>query len=721
MPSFRGRGGRGRGRGGRNDFRNDFNEDTEWSRKVRDNRDEQKLDLEFSDYDGEKKHELPEDFVKMLNADKTEARSENFMLESDFGITEYVTADSAGFSGILKHRFTDFVVHEISPNGEAVKLTDLSLPPDLTKEKEVLANFSEYNQIDDADKALVSALSWTRLLQLAKKCAEATKEKGATEHGEVRIDVTTKSKDERKLYHDIIKRHFPHLDSGTISVEDKKFVVVSAHKKPKFSNEWPRDRPKHLTFHLCKEGMDTVHIFGQLARELGQHNSKFGVAGTKDKRSISTQKVCIRFVTAEKLCRAVKTIRSYSGQRVNIGNFSYEKDDLDLGDLKGNKFTIVLRNVAESKETIEKSVSGLKNNGFINYFGQQRFGTDGYIKTSDIGLALIKSDWMKAVELILRPRGNESVQMTRMRAHWWIFRNPGDAVVLLGSRISQSKAIESVLLQGLAKHKDGNFEAGLSHLQRNTKLLYLHAYQSMVWNKAVSQRIKKFGFQVLVGDMVLMPEENKAEDDGQTVEIPKADENASKRELKEARIVKITEENLDQFTIADVVMPIPGCKVSYPDHDELKKIYIELLQADGLEDGFESLKHSNEFYSLPGDYRSILVTPSDVSWKFTCYDDPNKDILVSDMALLEGQLPVFTDVGKYMAVIVELTLPSSTYATMALREAMKIDMNKGSQAKLTEIMNESILAQKRKIENENGNGDVESGEAKKAKIVQDDE
>ena len=72
---------------------------------------------------------------------------------------------------------------------------------------------------------------------------------------------------------DIIKRHFPHLDSGTISVEDKKFVVVSAHKKPKFSNEWPRERPKHLTFHLCKEGMDAVHVFGQLARELGMSSS----------------------------------------------------------------------------------------------------------------------------------------------------------------------------------------------------------------------------------------------------------------------------------------------------------------------------------------------------------------------------------------------------------------------------------------------------------------
>ena len=85
---------------------------------------------------------------------------------------------------------------------------------------------------------------------------------------------------------------------------------------------------------------------------------------------------------------------------------------------------------------------------------------------------------------------------------------------------------------------------------------------------------------------------------------------ASKWELKEARLLTITEENLDQYTLNDVVMPIPGYKVSYPDHEELKKIYIELLQADGLEDGFESLKHSNEFYSLPGDYRQIFVRSS---------------------------------------------------------------------------------------------------------------
>ena len=60
---------------------------------------------------------------------------------------------------------------------------------------------------------------------------------------------------------------------------------------------------------------------------------------------------------------------------------------------------------------------------------------------------MLKKDWQEAIELILKPRGNESPQMTRMKAHWWMFRNPWDAVVLI-DRISRSKSIEAALLQG---------------------------------------------------------------------------------------------------------------------------------------------------------------------------------------------------------------------------------------------------------------------------------
>lgn len=41
-----------------------------------------------------------------------------------------------------------------------------------------------------------------------------------------------------------------------------------------------------------------------------------------------------------------------------------------------------------------------RNNGFVNYYGMQRFGTRS-IPTHEVGKAIIKEDWAGAVKLIL--------------------------------------------------------------------------------------------------------------------------------------------------------------------------------------------------------------------------------------------------------------------------------------------------------------------------------
>ena len=67
-----------------------------------------------------------------------------------------------------------------------------------------------------------------------------------------------------------------------------------------------------------------------------------------------------------------------------VGNFSYKHNGLSLGDLSGNDFTIVIRDLSESDEQIDLCCRSLQEKGFINYFGLQRFGT-GVIPTYAIG------------------------------------------------------------------------------------------------------------------------------------------------------------------------------------------------------------------------------------------------------------------------------------------------------------------------------------------------
>ena len=48
--------------------------------------------------------------------------------ELDVGITSYVSSHTPAFSGILKKRYTDFLVNEILPNGKVLHLRSTKLP-----------------------------------------------------------------------------------------------------------------------------------------------------------------------------------------------------------------------------------------------------------------------------------------------------------------------------------------------------------------------------------------------------------------------------------------------------------------------------------------------------------------------------------------------------------------------------------------------------------------
>jgi tRNA pseudouridine13 synthase len=61
--------------------------------------------------------------------------------------------------------------------------------------------------------------------------------------------------------------------------------------------------------------------------------------------------------------------------------------------------------------------------------------------------------------------------------------------------------IQKHLFSGLARIGT-NFCSVFESLPRNSRMIYGHSLQSFIWNKVVSRRIKEFGTELVIGDLV---------------------------------------------------------------------------------------------------------------------------------------------------------------------------------------------------------------------------
>ena len=57
------------------------------------------------------------------------------------------------------------------------------------------------------------------------------------------------------------------------------------------------------------------------------------------------------------------------------------------------KNAFLCSNVTGTEEQIEEAMSNLKEKGFINYYGLQRFGSSSSVPTPEVGRALLLGQW----------------------------------------------------------------------------------------------------------------------------------------------------------------------------------------------------------------------------------------------------------------------------------------------------------------------------------------
>ncbi|XP_076128239.1 pseudouridylate synthase 7 homolog isoform X2 [Alosa pseudoharengus] len=551
------------------------------------------------------------------------------LTELDVGILKFVS-DHKGFSGILKERYSDFVVHEINKEGKTVQLDDLSIPVE-TEEAPPEEPAAEAEVLTEEQKKQLEEL------QLFKN-----------KEGNVSIEVADDTKEKRTQVHRAVKNMYPGLETKTEEKDGRKYIVAyhAAGKKALAAprkHSWPKNRGSFCHFVLYKENKDTMDSINVLSKFLRVRPNVFSYMGTKDKRAITVQEIAVLKITAERILHLNKCLMNFK-----LGNFAYKKHPLKLGELRGNHFTVVVRNIDGSEEQVGQAMASLRDTGFINYYGMQRFGTTA-VPTYQVGKAILQNNWNEVMDLILKPRpGAEKGYLVRCREEWAKSQDPEAAL----RKLPVKRCVEGQLLRGLSRYGMKNIVHAFGMIPRNNRLMYIHSYQSYVWNSMVSRRVEAFGFQAVEGDLVLK---------GGTAHV-------------------LTAEEAEKHSINDIVMPLPGFDVIYPTH-HVGKGYREMLTADNLD--IDNMRHKVRDYSLAGAYRLVLIRPQNVSWEVINYDDARVPLVHTDVEKLEGKpAPVYLTEGKYRALRMEFSLPPSTYATMAIREVLKMDTSIKNQTQL---------------------------------------
>lgn len=462
------------------------------------------------------------------------------------------------------------------------------------------------------------------------------------------------NKDHRKAIHHFVNKKFGNL------VETKSFpeqnynasnpnTVVTVrfrektHKHGKRSLGCQKEKIIHTAFTLRKENVEMSEAIVFLAAKLGVIPSDFSYAGLKDKKAITYQAMVVRKVTPERLKSIEKEIEK---KRMNVINIRSVDDPLRLGQLKGNHFDIVIRNVknkindfANLRERIWEAIENVKTKGFVNYYGPQRFGKGRKVHTDQIGLALLKSEMVKAVKLFLTPEDSED-PVNRAKKY---FLQTEDAKGTL-SLMPEFKVREKALLEAL--HRFGVTEEGCIRawfsFPHSMRIFYIHAYSSKVWNEAASYRLATYGSKVVKGDFICLDED--------------IDEHFPNDKV---HLVTEEEEAAGTYTIHQVVLPVLGYNIQYPEN-KVGQWYREVLSRDGLQTcrfKVPALK-----LNVPGCYRQILKHPHNLSYQLM--RDHDIDVKMQGSHIEEA----------IRSLLISFDLSASCYATVCLREIMKHDI-----------------------------------------------
>jgi len=144
----------------------------------------------------------------------------------------------------------------------------------------------------------------------------------------------------------------------------------------------PEETGEFLFLLVEKTGISAEQLTSHLARCLKIAHQDVGTAGMKDRQAVTRQMVSVPL-------RCQSLVESFQHEQIRILEVHRHRHKLRTGHLKGNRFSILIRNVGpDALETALPIGAEIARTGVPNFFGDQRFGRDA--ETLKLGLDLLQ-------------------------------------------------------------------------------------------------------------------------------------------------------------------------------------------------------------------------------------------------------------------------------------------------------------------------------------------
>ncbi|SYZ67361.1 tRNA_pseudouridine_synthase_D_(TruD) [Leishmania braziliensis MHOM/BR/75/M2904] len=325
------------------------------------------------------------------------------------------------------------------------------------------------------------------------------------------------------------------------------------------------ERHHYLQCTLHKQHMAHGNALAHIAQTLRIHPRSISVAGIKDYIGDTVQRVRLESVSPAAALEANRRFRR-KGLPIKLSDFSYESRPLMPGDLFGNHFHVVLRDVSVPRAALADAIAAFGENGFPNYYGCQRFSWFG--GKQDAAFALLRHNWLAFAflflnytdkdrslrELLQRPKKYPhpsqdeyrrrvvrrlrqiAVEPTDLDVGPFLSCPPLSAVLTHADGQPFSKLEELIC----AQLRDAYFD-----LHSQSRRLTAQRLSSFLWNQVLTLRLHHLGgARVLDGDMVAP---------AATRQLSTSVED--RRDWFHTFGDRATAENRHRYTIQDVVHP----------------------------------------------------------------------------------------------------------------------------------------------------------------------